>query len=181
MPRQTSLPATTEIIRTLDEDHDKILELFDEFERIRHDADDETLQTLVETACTELIIHAQVEDEYFYPALIEANGSDDALEEAQVEHGVTRHLVAELEAMQPGDHCYSARFHVLGVYVRHHIEEERRKILPQLQTANLDAGTVAADIRHRRDELRSEFGLPDSGYEEQPGSRRGAVNPRLQH
>lgn len=180
MPRQASIPASAEIIRTLDEDHDKILALFDEFERIRRDADDETLQSLVEVTCTELIIHAQVEEEFFYPALIEVLGSQDVLDEAQVEHGTARLLIGELEAMQPGDHCYAARFHVLGEYVRHHIQEERNRIFPQLQSAKLDAGTVAADIRHRRDELRSEFGLPDGGYEEEIGRHTG-LTPQLRH
>ncbi len=181
MPKPASPPATSEIIRTLDEDHDKILALFDEFERIRRFADDETLQTLVETVCTELIIHAQVEEEFFYTALTEALGSIDPLEEALVEHSMARQLIGELESMQPGDHCYSARFHVLGEYVRHHIDEERRKIFPLLQGADLDAGALAADLRHRRDELRGEFGLPDSGYEEEFGHRKGQLNPSLRH
>lgn len=175
MPRP-ALPAAIEIIRILDEDHDKILELFDEFERIRGNSDQESLQTLIETACTELIIHAQVEDEYFYPALSEALGSNDALEEAAVEHSTARQLIGELEAMQPGDYGYEARFHVLGEYVRHHINEERTRIFGQLQSAELDAGALAADIRHRRDELRSEFGLPDAGYEEELGRRSGLVS-----
>lgn len=181
MPRQGSIPATTEIIRTLEDDHDKILELFAEFERIRHDADDETLQTLVETTCTELIIHAQVEEEYLYPALAEAQCAIDAVEEALVEYSTARQLVGELEAMQPGDYCYSARFHVLGEYMRHHIAEVRSRIFPQLQGADLDAGALSADIRHRRDELRSEFGLPDSGYEEELGHRVGMASPHLPH
>lgn len=176
MPRTASLPAAIEIIRILDEDHDKILELFDEFARIRGNTDDETLQSLIETACTELIIHAQVEDEYFYPALAEAMAGNEALDEAQVEHGTARQLIGELEAMQPGDHCYEARFHVLGQYVRHHINEERTRIFSLLQGAQLDLGTLAADIRHRRDELRSEFGLPDAGYEETLGRRSGLVS-----
>ncbi len=176
MARTASLPAAIEIIRILDEDHDKILELFDEFDRIRGNTDDETLQSLIETTCTELIIHAQVEDEFFYPALIEANSGNPALEEALVEHGIARHLIAELEAMQPGDHSYEARFHVLGEYVRHHINEERSRVFSQLQSTQLDAGTLAADIRHRRDELRSEFGLPDAGYEEELGRRTGLVS-----
>ncbi|MDO8299592.1 hemerythrin domain-containing protein [Lacisediminimonas sp.] len=181
MPKHPSPHATSEIMRTLDEDHDKILALFDEFERIRHHADDETLQTLVETACTELIIHAQVEEEFFYPALMEALGSTDPIEEALVEHNVARQLIGELESMQPGDHCYSARFHVLGQYVRHHIDEERRRIFPQLPGAELDAGALAADLRHRRDALRGEFGLPDSGYEEEFGQRKGQLNSLLRH
>ena len=181
MPKPVSPPASSEIMRLLDEDHDKILALFDEFARIRRSADDETLQTLVETTCTELIIHAQVEEEFFYPALTEALGFVDALEEALIEHSIARQLIGELESMQAGDHCYNARFHVLGEYVRHHIDEERRKIFPYLPGAEIDAGTLAADLRHRRDELRGEFGLPDSGYEEEFGHRKAALNPSLRH
>jgi len=172
MAQQFSSAASLDLIRALTEDHDKILHLFSEFARLRDRIDDAAKQTLVELACTELVIHAQVEEEYLYPALRRELGHSDSVDEAQVEHLVARQLIGELEAMVPEDELYDARFKVLGDYVRHHIEEEQAGIFPLLRNARLDKGALADSLVRRRDELRSEFGLPDSDYDEPDASGR---------
>jgi len=158
---------SADLIRILTEDHDKILHLFSEFERIRDRIDDAAKQTLVEIACIELVIHAQVEEEYLYPALRREVGGKEALDEAQVEHMVGRQMIGEIESMVPEDELYDARFTVLGAYMRHHIEEEQEKIFPLLRNGRLDVAALTDSLVRRRDELRSEFGLPDGEYAEE--------------
>src|SRR5207249_4755243 len=99
-------------------------------QRLKDRTDDNVKQNLVESICTEMVIHARVEEEFLYPALIEALGNIALLEEAEVEHMVARQLIGDLESMLPGDDLYDARITVLGVYVRHHIEEEENRIFP---------------------------------------------------
>lgn len=169
--------ASLDLIRVLTEDHDKILHLFSEFERIRGQADDAVKQTLVEIACIELVIHAQVEEEYLYSALRKQAGWQDALDEAQVEHMVGRQLIGELESMVPEDELYDARFKVLGAYMRHHFEEEREKIFPLLRDSRLDLAALTDSLVRRRDELRSEFGLPDGEYAEVEPAGRFEAQP----
>jgi hypothetical protein len=77
-----------------------------------------------------------------------------------------RQLIAEIESMQPGDARYDACFTVLGEYVAHHIGKERQHVFPAMQGCAADLKGLAQDIRHRRTELRSEFGMPDEEYEE---------------
>lgn len=167
MPRQASInTSVSDVIEILIEDHKKVSKFFAEFEKIRHHANDETKQTLVETACTELVIHTQVEEEYLYPALREVFDESDLLDEAEVEHNIAKQLIGELESMQPDDELYDAKFTVLGQYVKHHIEEEQNKIFPKITAAKMDFKSLGRSIRQRRDELRSEFGIPDENYEE---------------
>lgn len=153
-------------MRVLMEDHDKILQLFSEFGHLRGRDGDAAKQTLVEIACIELVIHAQVEEEYLYPALRRLADSRAALDDAQVEHMVGRQLIGELESMVPEDELYDAHFRVLGAYVRHHFEQEREKIFPLLRDSRLDLAALTDSLVRRRDELRSEFGLPDGEYAE---------------
>lgn len=165
-----------EIIGILTEDHDRVLALFAEFHRIKERADDQARQALVEAACTELVIHAHVEEEYLYPALREALDRLDPVEEAEVEHMIATHLINQLEAMQAGDALYDARFTVLGEYVKHHIAQEQAVIFPLIRTAGLEFDTLAQDIIQRRNELRSEFGMPDQYYED--GGYNFPLHPR---
>jgi hemerythrin superfamily protein len=45
--------------------------------------------------CLELTVHAQIEEEIFYPALREAIKDTDLLDEAEVEHASAKDLIAQ--------------------------------------------------------------------------------------
>ena len=175
MPRKTtSKSSSSDAIEILTEDHKKVLMMFTDFDTLKRDeeADDDTKQALVERTCTELTIHAQVEEEFFYPALRDAIGNADVLDQAEVEHDVANQLITELESMQPGDDFYDAKFTVLGEYVRHHIEEEQEKLFPKAKKAKLALESLGEDIRQRKDELRAEFGLPEEDDDADAQNRR---------
>ncbi|KIF83667.1 hemerythrin [Noviherbaspirillum autotrophicum] len=145
----------------LADDHKRVLRMFDDFEQMKeeNDPDDESRQLLVENTCAELTIHAQVEEELFYPALREAIDDLDLLDEAEVEHASAKQLITELAAMQPEDDLYDAKFTVLGEYVRHHIQEEEKEIFPKAKKAGLDLEGIGDEIRQRKLELREELGI----------------------
>ncbi|MGH8769910.1 MAG: hemerythrin domain-containing protein, partial [Burkholderiales bacterium] len=105
-------------IAMLREDHENVQALFKKFELAK---DGKTKQNIVRTACEELIVHAQIEEEIFYPAVREAIGEDDLVDEAEVEHASAKQLIAELGAKQPNEPLYDAKFTVLGEYVKHHV------------------------------------------------------------
>jgi hemerythrin-like domain-containing protein len=167
MPAQASPHSPVpDVLDVLIGDHNKIIRFFDEFRRIKDRADDETKQTLVEVTCTELVIHAQIEEEFLYPALREAFDDLSLIEEANVEHLMARQLISEIESMHPADHLFDAKFSVLGEYVRHHIEEEQNKIFAKVRKSGMDLDALGMDILQRRKDLRNEFGIPDEGYED---------------
>jgi len=94
-----------------------------------------------------------VEEEIFYPAVREAIGDGDLLDEAAVEHGSAKALIARLEGMEPGDDCYDATVTVLGEYVRHHVREEQREMFPEARKAAIDLKALGAQIAARKAEL----------------------------
>lgn len=156
-------------LHILADDHKKVIELFDEFERMKEneDTDEEAKQILVETACAELTIHAQVEEEIFYPAARAAIDDMDLLDEAEVEHASAKQLITELAAMQPGDDLYDAKFTVLGEYVKHHIQEEEKELFPKIKKAGLDLEELGQEISERKLELREELGVPSEDEDDE--------------
>jgi hemerythrin superfamily protein len=158
-------------LHLLAEDHKKVKKMFDEFEKIKDKAaiDDEQKQLLVETACAELTIHAQLEEELFYPAARDAIEETDLLDEAEVEHASARQLITELAAMQPGDDLYDAKFTVLGEYVKHHIEEEEKELFPKIKKSDLDLIELAEDMQERKMILREELGFTADEEEDEHG------------
>lgn len=96
--------------------------LFAEFES----ASDQRKAAVIREACTELTLHTLLEEEIFYPACREADGkeTEEALDEAQVEHDCAKLLIIELLASSPDDPLQEARFKVLAEQIKHHVAEE---------------------------------------------------------
>ena len=86
-------------VRLLKQDHREVEGWFDEYEQLEEESEKLELFTKIATA---LKVHTQIEEEIFYP---EERGDveDDMLDEAYVEHDGAKKLIAEIEAMQPGD------------------------------------------------------------------------------
>ena len=157
--RSPSKRSKTDVLSMLQEDHKRVLKLFKQFEKADRE-DGETMRSIVEQACAELELHAELEEEIFYPALREAIDEEDEemMEEARVEHDTAKQLIAQLRALQPGNATYAATFTVLGEYVKHHVEEEESEIFKQARRAKLDLQGLGEQLEERRAELRSETG-----------------------
>lgn len=155
----------TDAISLLLEDHRKVLKLFDEFKQMCQDenAADEAKQDLVDTACNELTLHAQLEQDLVYPALRDSLAEGMLIEQALIEHQSATQLINELQMMQAGDEFYDAKFLVLSEYVRHHINEEQDKIFPQAKDAKLDLMAMGEQLQQRKQALQEEMGLAADG------------------
>ena len=149
-------------IALLKADHRKVEELFERFENARGDG---SKQKIALDICLELTVHAQIEEEIFYPAC-EGKVEQDLLEEAFVEHDGATVLIAEIEAGAPGDDFYDAKVKVLSEQIEHHVGEEEKRmegIFSQARNAGLDMDALGDQLRARKEELTAEYkakGLP---------------------
>jgi hemerythrin superfamily protein len=143
---------TPNAINLLMEDHAKVRKMFKQFEKSHEKMDDTEKAELVGQICMELTVHAQVEEEVFYPAAREAIDEPDLLDEAEVEHASAKELIRQLQSMQPGDELYDAKVTVLGEYVDHHIKEEEKQMFPKVRKARLDLEHLAEQIKERKEQ-----------------------------
>jgi hemerythrin superfamily protein len=148
---------SVDVVAVLKEDHDKVKELFEKFEDAKGSAQKKQIVT---QALKALTVHAQIEEEIFYPAFREANSdddeTDDLMDEALQEHHVVKFLIGELEEMEPGDEFYDAKFTVLSENVKHHIEEEESDIFPKIEEDGSNWAEVGERLATRRQELMKE-------------------------
>jgi hemerythrin superfamily protein len=145
----TSLsPSITTLIRM---DHTHVLATFHKYNI--HD-EPETKQRLVKAACIALEIHAQLEEEIFYPAM-RGGPVDTALVEKSVpEHNEMKRLIEELRGMEATDPAYDQTFMELMRDVMHHVADEETTLLPdaeRLIPARLSK--LGAQMNKRRLEL----------------------------
>ena len=142
-------------IALLKQDHREVKTLFGEYERARGD----TKKTeLAQNICLALTVHAQIEEDIFYPAARKATGDDDLLDEAAVEHAAAKQLIAEIEGMSVGEELYDAKIKVLGEQIDHHVEEEEDKLFPEVQKTKLDLVALGEELATRKAELMAELG-----------------------
>ena len=122
-------------------------------ERKQASLDEDEKAELVFAACNRLKIHARLEDELFYPAVRALINDDDLMEEARLEHGTARELIARLETMQPSHPLYDTCFTFLGECINHHIGEEEREIFARARAAGLDAAPLGRELQVRKQQL----------------------------
>ena len=148
----------TDAIDLLRRDHEAVEDLFDQLEDTRESENDEEMATLVASVCSALTVHAQIEEELFYPAIRQLPEAADMVDEAAVEHQMIKDLVAQLEAMHPGDDLFEAKVTVLSEYVKHHVKEEEGEIFPEAKDSDIDLAALGKELAARKTELVGEPG-----------------------
>src|ERR1044071_9717918 len=142
-------------ITLLKADHREVEGWFDEYEQLEDDADKLELFGKIALA---LKVHTTIEEEIFYP---EERGDveEDMLDEAYVEHDGAKKLIAEIEAMKPGDEFYDAKVKVLGEYIKHHVKEEEQPggIFAQAKKGDEDLEEMGERLKARKEELMAEM------------------------
>jgi hemerythrin superfamily protein len=150
-------------VALLKADHRAVEELFEKFEKA---SGSERKLKLAGQICLELSVHAQIEEEIFYPAC-EGKVDEDLLKESYVEHDSAKLLIAEIMAGGPkNDDFYDAKVKVLSEEIEHHVEEEEKRLdglFAQARKAGLDMDALGERLAARKDELTVQFeanGIP---------------------
>ena len=160
-------------IALLKADHRKVEELFASFENAKGDG---RKRKLAEQICMELTVHAQIEEEIFYPAC-EGVVEEDLLKEAYVEHDGAKVLIAEIEAGAPGDEFYDSKVKVLSEMIEHHVKEEEQRVegmFSQARNGGVDVDELGRELAARKEELIARY---KSGGLEPPKTTTFEANP----
>lgn len=139
-------------IALLRADHQGVAELLAQFEKARTAKRKGELAAKI---CKELTVHAQIEEEIFYPAFVAATKDKALVPEATVEHQSMKDLIAQIEDHAPDDALFDAKVKVLGEYVKHHVKEEQNEIFPKARKSKLDLKKLGEELQLRKVELTS--------------------------
>ncbi len=154
--------AKTDAIKLLKDDHRKVEDLFDNFEKTSSLS---RKAKLVQQICAELIVHSLIEEELFYPTF-RGKIEDDLLDEGYVEHDGAKLLIAELMAASPDDPFFDAKVSVLSEEIEHHVKEEERPskgVFAQCRRTDVDLVALGAKMQARKEALMAMIeakGLP---------------------
>ena len=148
-------PADTDIdaLTLLRDDHQQVLALFEQFETATPTTLDDRRRVLAERVCEFLSVHAQIEEEIFYPAVRTVIEEQELLDDAEVEHAVAKDLIEQIQTMDADEALYDAKVRVLAEYVRHHIQTEEDELFGLVELADLDLDELGEELLARKQEL----------------------------
>ncbi|MEX0683755.1 MAG: hemerythrin domain-containing protein [Dehalococcoidia bacterium] len=114
-------------LQMLRDDHLKVKDLFRRFDEA---ADGTTRKAIVDEAIAELMIHSQLEEEVFYPAM-EREGLPDLVRHSEEEHAAADRIMVELSSTDSRDKTLEPRFRLLVETVTEHITDEESQMFPR--------------------------------------------------
>ena len=138
----------------LKRDHKLISDLFDEFQQ----AGQQQLDPLARRICKLLRIHAQIEEELFYPAARKVLDAAVIIDAAEREHAQAKATIARIESLTSEDATFKATIKQLADEVRAHASEEEGALFPRLQ-GKLDLVSLGIALAERRDTLMDVLGI----------------------
>jgi hemerythrin superfamily protein len=151
LKEQIFMPNATQLLR---QDHKKVKALFDKFEQGR--ATDAKRRFAMQSM-NELEVHAQVEEEIFYPAVKKAIEASELVDEAKKEHQQAKTLIRQLKKAGDQDNGeggdFEAKFSELMQAIQHHVEEEEGEMFPQVEDSELDLSALGAQMAKRKQEI----------------------------
>jgi hemerythrin-like domain-containing protein len=158
--------SASDAIAMLLADHQKVKQLFREFDQLRAQRDEADLKAeLVEQLCEQITVHSKLEEEIFYPALRAAIGDDELMDEDEAAHASVSDLIHKIEALEPDDEQVDATVTVLREQLEQHLSDEESNLFPKARQAGLDLDTLHGEMADLKQELEG-----DSGPRPAPGS-----------
>lgn len=156
---------TVNAIELLKADHRQVEAWFEEFERTDDPA---RKQQLADDICKALEVHAEIEEEIFYPEFLRATADDELHHEAVVEHEGAKELIAKIRESggAEGDDYFDARVKVLSEMIKHHVKEEEQEggMFDEAAKSDMDLDALGGDLEQRKLELM-EGADTDAGYD----------------
>ena len=142
--------ASKDATAMLKADHQLVAGLFEDFEAT---SSDKRKMEIVAQICQELTIHAQIEEEIFYPAVKAALKDHELVPEATVEHAAVKDLIAAVQGKTPSGEMYDAKVKVMGEFVKHHVKEEEKEMFVKVRKTDLDLKALGEKMAARKEEL----------------------------
>ena len=133
-------------LEMLKADHQRVRDLFAHYEATTNP---EAQWMIAVEILGELEVHAQLEEQVFYPAVADQSDEGERLAQGSLEeHQILRHLIQELRDMGPQIRGFDAKFKDLIHNVEDHVADEEAELFPFAEvTLQDDLGALLAAMR----------------------------------
>ena len=146
--------AYEDAVNLLDADHKAVKQMFMAYGTLCDDGAPASQKlALAQRICQSLTVHAQIEEELFYPPVRTALHDNALMDEALAEHAEAKQLIARIEAMKPTSPSYDTTVKQLGKLIDGHVLKEREQIFLKASRAALDLRGMTFPLMKRQKQL----------------------------
>jgi hemerythrin superfamily protein len=150
-----NLPAiqTIDAVTLLKKEHRQIAEWFNEYHSARSDL---AKQGLALRICRALRVHAAIEADIFYPALLQATDDPIMCEIAARERTDAQRLIEQIMRSSPAiDELFDSKVRILADAIAQHVAEEECSggIFDEAEESDMDLQSLGIQLQVRRREL----------------------------
>lgn len=115
-------------------------------------------KSLFEQIRYQLTVHAQAEEEVFYPAVrnLRIGNAEQLVQDSTREHDVMKRLLSEISGLDASTPEFDGKIADLRRTVQHHVEDEEGKIFPMLerQWTTQQLEQVGRRLHNRKNDLK---------------------------
>lgn len=142
-------------IEVLRNDHDTVRELFEQLNETSID-DQKSRDQIFNQLKQELRVHAQIEEEIFYPVLASESELADVVQEAVEEHAAVKDILDEMEQLSSNSEAWENLLASLQDNVEHHVDEEEGDVFEQAQELITEESLnqLGKELQERKIQLR---------------------------
>jgi len=138
-------------ISLLSADHEALLTLFDEVQKLAHDSASRPRRAELVSRITGLLkLHLEVENTIFYPAATVTMRDESVAIESSFEQDDEQYVIEQLDALSTDDPRYDVTVANLADQLREHVLEEETEIFPRLKASRIDMEALGIKIRRRQ-------------------------------
>lgn len=135
---------TPDAITRIAAEHAELQQMFTAFENTRSVTNK---RFLVGRICAAVVVHAQVKEEIFYPAV------EGVVPQATPQHDTMKALVAHIQSLEPVAEQVDGPIQVLAEEVNQHVSTLRENMLPQVKASRIDLVELGDRMARRKAEL----------------------------
>lgn len=128
-------------------DHDELQQMFTAFENTRSV---NNKRFLVRRICTTLVVHAQLEEEIFLPAV------ESVVPQATPQHTAIKAMVAHIQSLEPVADQVDGPIQVLAQEMKEHASTLHTSLFPQVKASDIDLVELGDRMARRKAELMAQ-------------------------
>ena len=139
-------------------DHNRVRGLFTRWKAAHEAGDTSTAGQLYKKIADELLVHTDIEETVFYPAVDVNDEIHEMVMEALEEHKVAKSEIHEASMLPAADERFAAKVTVLIESVEHHAEEEEAEMWTAVRKAF--SAEQLEELGMKLEERKKQLGAP---------------------
>jgi hypothetical protein len=146
-------------IELLESEHREAEDLFKKYEAAKEAGKSDEKYEIARQVCAALLIHMQIEEALFYPAVRVVINKKELVDESIIEHRGAKAVINELGFIDADNTLFDTKVDTLKEEIQHHVSEEEGELFPKVRKTDIDLYNLGKRLAEKKEELRRQHNM----------------------